>query len=480
MFEASGLQTDFYELTMMNGYVASGMADRRACFDLFIRSNPFQGGYALAAGLADAVRFLKEVRFAPEDLDYLKSFGFFSAEFLDRLRDFRFRGSLLAVPEGTPIFPRAPILRLEGTLLETQLVETLLLNLVNFQTLVATKAARVAGEARDGSVLEFGMRRAQGANGAFAAARAAYIGGAAATSNAYASARLDIPAKGTHAHAWVMSFSREIDAFRAYAKTFPDNCLLLVDTYDTLNSGIPNAILVGKELRAQGKELAGIRLDSGDLAYLSRQARKMLDDAGFPKAKIVASGDLDEYLIRDIREQGGRIDVYGVGTRLVTAEGDPHLTGVYKLAAIQEEGVWQPRMKLSENIIKETLPGIKQVWRVFNAEGVMEGDVIALDEEGDPRRPDGRLLGINPLAEHQRKLHHPAELQPLLEPIMKDGEVIAPQPSLEAIRARAQKQLARIDETTRRLANPHIYKVSISERLLELRNKLRSEKRPEE
>ncbi|MBE7560691.1 nicotinate phosphoribosyltransferase, partial [bacterium] len=400
--QACPLWTDLYELTMMGGFFRSGVAERRAVFDLFFRRIPHDGGYAVVAGLQDALRFLSDLHFEPDELEYLSELGLFPPGFVDRLADFRFTGDVYALPEGTPAFAYEPLLRLEGTLLEAQLVESALLNLINFSTLIASKAARVVQEAGYDKVVEFGLRRAQGPDGSFSATRAAYIGGVAATSNTFAGARLNIPVRGTHAHSWVMAFPDELSAFRAYAESYPDSCILLVDTYDTLGSGVPNAITVGRELRARGHDLYGIRLDSGDLAYLSIEARRMLDAAGFTSTRIVASGDLDEWIIHDLLSQGARIDVWGVGTRLVTGGHDSALGGVYKLAAVERNGHLLPAMKVSDNPAKETLPAKKQVWRLFDGNGTMMADVIALADEELPER-DGCVLGYNPHHEYQRK-----------------------------------------------------------------------------
>jgi nicotinate phosphoribosyltransferase len=314
----SALLTDFYELTMLAGYFEEGMHLKPAVFDLFFRTNPFTGSYAVFAGLEPALHYLEGLRFTEDDLDYLKSLGIFKPAFLHYLRDFRFTGRVTAPPEGTVVFANEPLLTVEGTLAEAQFVETALLNIINFQTLAATKAARIRLSAGDGEVLEFGLRRAQGPDGGLSVARAAFIGGVRSTSNVWAGERFGIPVKGTHAHSWIMAFADELSAFRAYADSFPDACILLVDTYDTLKSGLPNALIVARELRERGHELFGIRLDSGDLAYLSKEARRLFDEAGFPGVKIVASNELDEYVIHSIRDEGGKIDIYGVGTRLAT------------------------------------------------------------------------------------------------------------------------------------------------------------------
>ncbi|MCK4302966.1 MAG: nicotinate phosphoribosyltransferase, partial [Candidatus Eisenbacteria sp.] len=396
---SSGLRTDLYELTMMNGYLQTGLAERKVGFDLFMRSIPENGGYCIAAGLADAVKFATGIQFATDDIAFLRGLDLFSEAFLDRLRKFHFTGDLYAVPEGTPVFPLEPILRIQAPLFEAQFLESALLNIINFQTLIATKAARVCQEAGDNNVMEFGMRRAHGVDGALSATRAAYIGGVESTSNTEAGRILGIPVRGTHAHSWIMAFPDELSSFQAYAEIYPDNCILLVDTYDTLRSGVPNAIRVARELEKRGKRLKGIRLDSGDLAYLSIHARKMLNAAGLQDACIVASGDLDEWIIHDLKSQDAQIDIWGVGTRLVTSHNAPSLTGVYKLAAIEENGRWSPRLKVAEKAAKATLPGIKQVWRLMRPDGWWEADLITqIDEEISSG--DSDLIGYHPLVEY--------------------------------------------------------------------------------
>ena len=327
----SALLTDLYELTMLAGYLEEGMTETPAVFDLFFRHNPFNGGYAVFAGLDTALTYLENLQFTDDDLTYLKGLGLFKANYLDFLRAFRFHGKVTAPPEGTAVFANEPLLTVEGSLAEAQFVETALLNIINFQTLVATKAARINHAAAGGTVIEFGLRRAQGPDGGLSEARAAYVGGVRSTSNVLAGKVFAIPVKGTHAHSWIMAFPDELAAFSTYARVFPDSCVLLVDTYDTLKSGIPHAITVARELAARGKSLLGVRLDSGDLAYLSRESRRMLDEAGFPGVKIVASNELDEYVISSICDDGGKVDIYGVGTRLATCagEGGGALGGVY-------------------------------------------------------------------------------------------------------------------------------------------------------
>jgi nicotinate phosphoribosyltransferase len=461
----SPVVTDLYQLTMMEGYRLASIHAREACFDYFIRHNPFGGGYTVSAGLADALRFLATARFSDADLDYLRSLGLFRDDFVDTLRSWRFGGDVYAVQEGTVVFPREPILRVQGTLEDCQLVETALLNTLNFQSLIATKAARICQEAGVDNVVEFGLRRAQGTDGALSAARAAYIGGCAATSNLLAGEVYGIPVKGTHSHSWVLAFPTELDAFRAFAYAYPKASVLLVDTYDTLGSGMPNAITVGRELAGRGDQLVGVRLDSGDLAYLTVRVRRMLDDAGLTETKIVCSSDLDEHIIRDLRIQGADIDLYGVGTRLVSAHGDSALPGVYKMAAIRgADGDWELKRKLSEGTSKATLPGLKQVWRLYDRDGMAMADWVELiDETPDVSRG---ILGHHPTDPHARKAYEGVDRAlPLLDPVLRDGEPVIEFPPLTAIRARVRDQLEQFDPTHRRILNPHVYKVSLGPKL---------------
>jgi nicotinate phosphoribosyltransferase len=472
-YPPSGLRTDLYELTMMNGYLHAGLAGQQVVFDLFLRSIPEQGGYCVAAGLADVVRFVLGVRFAPVEIDYLRGLGLFSTEFLERLEDFAFTGDLYSVPEGTLVFPLEPILRVHAPLFQAQFLESALLNTINFQTLIATKAARVCHEAGTDNVMEFGMRRAHGVDGSLSATRAAYIGGVESTSNTEAGRLLGIPVRGTQAHSWIMAFPDELTAFRAYAETYPEQCVLLVDTYDTLRSGVPHAIQVGRELAQRGGHLRGIRLDSGDLAYLSIRARQMLDEAGLHETRIIASGDLDEWIIHDLTIQGARIDVWGVGTRLVTSHNEPSLTGVYKLAAIEQAGGWMPCLKIAERATKSTIPGIKQVWRMKGGEQWLEGDLIAQAHE-DVRPGDPGPVGHHPLIEYEKKRYDGITIvEPLLQPVILGGRLVYEPPPLAQSRRRTREHLDQLHPTSRRLLNPHIYKVSLSEETLRIRQELR-------
>ena len=465
------MMTDLYELTMMNGYLRFGMEKNRACFDLFYRKQGDITAYAVAAGLEQAVEYVKNLRFTQEDIAYLRSLKIFDEAFLSSLSGFHFSGEILAVPEGTVIFPGEPILRVIAPIVEAQLLETTLLNIINHQTLIATKASRVVQAARGDNVLEFGLRRAQGPDAGIYGARASIIGGCQATSNVLTGQMFGVPVGGTHAHSWVMSFPDELTAFRAYAEVFPANCLLLVDTYDTLSSGVPHAITVFKELRAKGFEPTGIRLDSGDLAFLSRQARKMLDDAGFPKAKIFASGDLDEEVIWDLKAQGAAIDVWGVGTRMITSMGNPALGGVYKLAAEEVNGQFVPRIKISENPAKVTNPGVKRLYRFYDRRnGKALADLIALEEEdfssGEP------LTIFDPENTWKRMTLCDYEVRALLVPVFEQGKLVYDLPALSDIAAYARREMDTFWDEYKRLHSPHRYKVDLSEKLYDLKRSL--------
>lgn len=463
----SPLSTDLYQLTMLAGFLEEGIAETPVVFDLFFRKNPFEGGYAVFAGLEPALNFLETLCFRSEELAYLEGLKIFKPRFLDFLRDFRFRGTVTAPPEGRVVFANEPLLTVEGSLAEAQLIETALLNIINFQTLVATKAARIVHAAGGAPVLEFGLRRAQGPDGGLSAARAACIGGATGTSNVLAGSLYNLPLSGTHAHSWIQAFPDELTAFRAYAAAFPDNSILLVDTYDTLKSGIPNAIIVAGELRARGYELRGVRLDSGDLAYLSRESRKMFDAAGFPEVKIVASNDLDEFIIDAIREEGGKIDIYGVGTKLATCggPGGGALGGVYKLVEIDG----QPKMKLTSDLAKATLPGRKELLRAIAPDGSFLQDVICLDVRS---MTSGSILydPTNPL--QRTTLATGAGLIAVRQVMMKEGQRTTPPERLDVMRERSREELKQLPQGCRRFINPHRYKVSICANLNEQRNQL--------
>lgn len=466
----SPLLTDLYQLTMLAGYLEEGMADEPAVFDLFYRHNPFQGGYAVFAGLDTALGYLENLRFAEDELEYLQALGIFRPRFIDFLRSFRFRGRVTAPPEGTVVFASEPLVTVEAPLAQAQLVETALLNIINFQTLVATKAARIVHAAAGGTVLEFGLRRAQGPDGGVSEARAACVGGVRSTSNVLAGKLFGIPVKGTHAHSWIMAFPDELTAFRAYAEVFPDTCILLVDTYDTLRSGIPNAITVARELRSRGHELVGVRIDSGDLAYLSREARRMFDEAGFPDAKIVASNELDEYVIESMRGEGSRVDIYGVGTRLATCagEGGGALGGVYKLVRIGD----RPKLKVTSDIAKATLPDRKRLLRATAPDGSFIQDVICLHNE--EIAPGATVFDpTNPL--QFVTIPREARFVDVRSVVMEDGVRTMESPPLDNMADRCRDQLARLPQGCLRFINPHKYKVSISSRLNQLRLRLMDE-----
>ncbi len=459
--------TDYYELTMAQGYYLAGVHDRTASFDYFFRKVPFDGGYVVFAGLKELIDTIKHLKFSPGELDYLVGEGF-SDEFLEYLKNFRFRGNIWSAKEGEIVFPGEPVLRVEGNLLETQLIETLLLNILNFQSLIATKASRIKYAAGENStVLDFGLRRAQGLAGIHAT-RAAMIGGFDGTSNVYSAQRFGIPAGGTMAHSWIQTFDDELSAFRTYCEHYPNSAHLLVDTYDTLGSGIPNAIIVGKELREKGYELKGIRLDSGDLAYFSRQARNMLDDAGFSNVKIAASNQLDERVIASLKTQEAPIDIYGVGTRLVTGDETPALDGVYKLSSVNNE----PTLKISENIEKITLPGKKKIYRYLNEDHSFYGDAILLENE-----------------KHLERMHHPTfpakksnlngrKYEEILFKVIHNGNELSDMPEVDAIVAYKKNRFSKLHPEYKRFDNPHIYKVGISTRLMELRDNLLNTLKP--
>jgi nicotinate phosphoribosyltransferase len=463
------LLTDLYQLTMAYGYWKSGVAEREAAFHLFFRRNPFQGGYALACGLQTIMEYARAFAFEGSDLEYLASLRgndgkpLFEQGFLDYLGAMRFDCDIDAMPEGTVVFAHEPMVRVTGPIIQCQLLETPLLNLVNFATLVATKAARVCQAARGEPVLEFGLRRAQGADGGVTASRAAYVGGCAATSNVLAGKLFDIPVKGTHAHSWVMFFDDELESFSTYARAMPNNCVFLVDTYDSLE-GVRRAIEVGKALRARGHEMVGIRLDSGDLAHLSIEARKLLDEAGFPAASIVASNDLDEHIIKSLKEQGATIGVWGVGTKLVTAYDQPALGGVYKLSAVRgADGRWQHKIKLSEQSIKISNPGILQVRR-FVRDGQFLADMIYDQDTGITE--DRRLHDIEDPLQLREIGDHDGHAD-LLVPVFRGGAAVYAPPAIHAVRDHARDQLAQVDARTRRFLNPQIYPTGLEHSLHE-------------
>ena len=468
------LLTDLYELTMMQGYFKNP-TNQTVIFDMFYRTNPCGGAFAITAGLEQMIEYIENLKFTDEDIEYLRSLNIFEEDFLEYLSNFRFTGDIYAIPEGTVVFPREPLVKVVAPIMEAQLVETAILNIINHQSLIATKAARVCYAAKGDAIMEFGLRRAQGPDAGIFGARAAVIGGCAGTSCVLTGKMFDVPVLGTHAHSWVMSFPTELDAFRAYADIFPGNCLLLVDTYDTLRSGVPNAITVFNELRSRGYEPAGIRLDSGDLAYLTKKARKMLDEAGFENAKICVSGDLDETLINSLKMQGACINTWGVGTKLITSNDKPALGGVYKMSAEIIDGVVYPKIKLSENAVKITNPGIKTVYRLYDKDHMAIADLIALrDEKFDTTKP---LTIYHPEQTYKRMTLTDYTMRELLVPIFIDGKQVYNCPTIQQIQAYAKQELDTLWEESKRLMNPQVYKVDYSDGLYDLRQKLIREHR---
>lgn len=470
------LLTDLYELTMMQGYFETGAYKKQVVFDLFYRKNPSGNGYAITAGLEQAIEYIKGLRFTKDDIDYLSSLDIFTEAFIDYLKEFRFTGEMYAIPEGTIVFPSEPLMRIKAPIMEAQLIETALLNIMNHQSLIATKASRVVWAAQGDPVMEFGLRRAQGPDAGTLGARAAVIGGCCGTSNVLTGKLFDVPVKGTHAHSWVMSFPDELTAFREYARLFPDNCLLLVDTYNTLASGVPNAIKVFQEMKAAGKLTGkyGIRLDSGDLAYLSKCAKIMLEEAGFGDAVISASSDLDENLIASLKLQGAKITLWGVGTKLITSDDCPAFGGVYKLAAEEgENGEFIPKIKLSNNPAKVTNPGIKKVFRIYDkATKKIKADIIALVDETIDEAQD---LTICDSSAKWRKMNLRAgsyTVRELLVPIFIEGKAVYASPKTMEIQAFCNQEKNSLWDEHLRLNNPHIVPVDLSEKLTQLKNRL--------
>lgn len=450
---------------MADGYIVNNMAEKPAVFDMFFREAPFEGVYAICYGINKAIRDIAEMEFTDETINYLNELDTFSDGFLEYLSNWNLKLTIRAIDDGRIVFPYEPIVEVEGPLLQAQIIETYLLNSFNFPTLCATKAHRMWLAAEGDPIIEFGLRRAQGPNGAITATEAAMAGGCEGTSNVLGGKKIGVQATGTQAHSWVQSFDTEIESFRAYAKAFPGSSILLVDTYDTLESGIPNAIKVGKELEEQGHDFVGIRLDSGDLAYLSKEARKMLDEAGLNDAKIIASNQIDEHVIKEIKSKGGQVDIWGIGTKLVTCYDDPALGGVYKL--VELEG--KPKLKISDNIKKATIPSKKHLYRLYNEKGKMTGDIIDLYETG--KFTEGRVYDpTNPLLSYEAK--SPAKVESLLNPKMENGKLTQESKTWKDAQETMREDIKNLQEGSKRFLNPHLYKVSISNRLFELRRQI--------
>ena len=471
------LLTDLYELTMMQGYFREKDANETVIFDAFYRTNPDGNAFSICAGLEQVIDYVKNLHFDDADIEYLRGLGIFDEDFLEYLHNFKFSGDIYAIPEGTVVFPREPLVKVIAPIMEAQLVETAILNIINHQSLIATKTSRIVFAARGDGIMEFGLRRAQGADAGTYGARAAMIAGCIGTSNVLAGKLFDVPVKGTHAHSWIMSFPDELTAFRAYAKLYPSACILLADTYDTLGSGVPNAIRVFQEMRDAGIPLTfyGIRLDSGDLAYISKKARKMLDDAGFPDAVISASNDLDEYLIDSLKIQGAAITSWGVGTNLITSKDCPSFGGVYKLAAIKDRytGKFIPKIKLSENTEKVTNPGNKTIQRIYDKEtGKIIADLICLvDEEFDEKNS---LLLFDPIETWKKTHLAPGTytMRELLVPIFKNGKCVYESPKVMDIREYCKKEQEALWDESRRLVNPHEIHVDLSNELWHMKAQL--------
>ncbi len=470
------LLTDLYELTMMQGYFESNSTET-VIFDAFYRKNPCGNGYAIAAGLDQVIDYIKNLRFSPEDIEYLRGLHIFHEDFLAYLADFHFEGDIYAIPEGTVVFPHEPLLKVIAPIIQAQLVETAILTIINHQSLIATKAARVVYAAQGDGIMEFGLRRAQGPDAGIYGARAAMIGGCIGTSNVLAGQLFDVPVKGTHAHSWIMSFPDEYTAFKKYSELYPDACLLLVDTYDTLRSGVPNAIRIFTEMRESGIELKnyGIRLDSGDLAYMSKKARAMLDEAGFTDAIISASSDLDEYLINSLKLQGAAITSWGVGTNMITSKDCPAFGGVYKLAAVldEETGEFIPKIKLSENTEKVTNPGNKKILRIYDKEtNKIRADLICLDDEDYDESKDLIIFDSIETWKKTRIKGGTYTMRNLLVPVFQKGECVYTSPSVMEIRDYCIREKDTLWEETKRFANPHEVYVDLSDRLFRIKGSM--------
>jgi nicotinate phosphoribosyltransferase len=463
--ERLGLFTDFYELTMMAGYLKEGRANQQVAFDYFFRGLPPHAGFGVSAGLEPFLDYVERLRFYEDDIEYLRGLGVFDEEFFECLLEFRPGCSIRALPEGSLVFPHEPAIQVSGSIFETQLLETALLNILNYQTLIATKAARICLAANGDPVIEFGLRRAHGPDGGLSGSRAAYIGGCASTSNVLAGKVYGIPVSGTHAHSWVMSFPSELESFRAFARHYPDRCVLLVDTYDTIQSGVPNAIAVFKEMRDQGYTFRpAIRLDSGDLAKLSKIAHRMLVEAGFDDPLIIGSNDLDEDLIADLKRQGAKINAWGVGTHLITSYESPALSGVYKLVSVRDNGAWLPRIKITSNVEKATDPGRKRLVRYFGADNNPLADVMYMEGENWPVH--GTVVCRQRTHPHlNARIPGAASARELLQPVIEKGRRLEPAPPIEQVRARALEQIAALPDEYKRLRNPEIYRVLISQKM---------------
>ncbi|MDZ7792288.1 MAG: nicotinate phosphoribosyltransferase [Spirochaetia bacterium] len=465
----SALLTDLYELTMMQGYYLYER-DTQVVFDMFFRTQPFNSGFSVFAGLEDMLKAVEGFSFSEEDIDYLSGLNLFHDSFLEYLKNFRFTGDIYSMSEGTLIFPGEPLLRVHGNLIEAQLIESMLLNTINFQSLVATKAARIYHASKGGKILEFGLRRAQGWDGALSATRAAYIGGALATSNTLGGKTYGVPVSGTMAHSWIMAFRSELESFEKFAELYPDKAILLIDTFDTLGSGIENAIKVGKLLKKQGKRL-GVRLDSGDLSYLSQKVRKKLDAAGLEDAYITVSNDLNEEIIHQLVTDNAPIDMWGVGTNLVTGGSTASFSGVYKLTAKTMDGLMVPTMKVSNNIEKTTNPGAKQVYRFYDDDNMAIADLITLEEEDfNYNRPHSCFHPMYPNTYFT--LYNYTSVEPLLHKKMENGRICGKLPKLADIREHTLEQMLKFDPTYKRIINPHIYKISLSRALKNLKTRM--------
>ena len=464
------LLTDLYQLTMINGYFENNVHNDVVVFDMFFRKNACKGGYTIVCGIEQLVEYIENLKFSESDLDYLKTLNLFSDKFLDFLRDFKFTGDIYTVEEGTVMFPNEPIIRIKAPLYQAQLIETALLTIINFQSLIATKASRVCFAAKGDPVFEFGLRRAQGPDAGIYGARAAIIGGCTATANVLAGKMFNIPVVGTHAHSWVQKFDNELDAFEAYAKIYPNNCLLLVDTYDVLKSGMPNAIKVFKDLKAKGHKPLGIRLDSGDLDYLSKECKNMLTEAGFEDARITASNDLDEYRISNLKSSGSPINSWGVGTKLITSSDSPSLGGVYKLVASYKDGKYDPKIKISEDPEKITNPGYKKVVRIYNTQGHAEADLIMLEDEYiDNTKP---LTIFHPVYKWKTKTFTNYTIKELLKPLYINGECKYEKKSVIEIQEYTRNELNTLWREYKRLLYPQTYKVDLSEKLCTLKESM--------